>query len=143
MKSGTIKLIIDSALEHIALVGMAVNTISGEAGFSQETADQMELAVVEAVNNAMKHAYGNRAGREIAVIIEIGPDGITFQVRETGKPMAALNVPELNFDPGDIANLPVSGMGLYLIHQIMDEVCYASSEGTNILTMIKKLAPTV
>jgi len=139
MRNGTIRLIIDSVPEHVFLVGVAVNKICAEAGFGQETADQIELCVVEAVNNAIEHAYKNTAGNDVEVMIELTSSGITVKVCDAGESMRSLKQSKLDFDPSDIANLPEGGMGLYLIQQIMDTVRYESFGKKNILTMTKKL----
>lgn len=47
----------------------------------------------------------------------------------------------LDFDPGDIQSLPESGMGLQIIHEIMDEVDYRSDAGVNRLSLMKSMAP--
>ena len=51
-----------------------------------------------------------------------------------------MGVPVFEFDPTDVANLPEGGMGLHLIHSVMDEVRYHSEGGRNALTMRRRLA---
>ncbi len=140
MRDRSIKLTINSELKHVALIGMAVNKIASDTELSQEMSDQMELCVVEAVNNAIQHAYRNKAGYEVEVMIEFTSTGMTFEVCDTGESMESLKTPTLEFDPDDRANLPEGGMGLYLIHQIMDAVRYERSGNKNILSMTKKFS---
>lgn len=132
-----IKLIISSNLTNISLIGMAVNKICAQIPLNKIEAYQIELCVVEAVNNVIKHAYKNETGHDVVVSIKLYLDRITFLVCDTGKAMELKQAADLEFDPADLENLPESGMGLVVIHQIMDEVAYKTIEDRNVLTMTK------
>jgi serine/threonine-protein kinase RsbW len=45
--------------------------------------------------------------------------------------------PRLDYCPKDVAGLPEGGMGLYIMHQVMDRVEYASEGGRNVLTLTR------
>ena len=135
-----IKLTIDSRLENIGLLGLAVQTLCADLGFSKVEAYQIQLCVVEAVTNVVKHAYRGQPGKEATVVATLHPQRISFQVLDTGETMESLSRAPREFDPADLAALPESGMGLHLIHTIMDEVDYQTTGGVNILTMTKHLS---
>jgi serine/threonine-protein kinase RsbW len=132
-----IKLTINSRLENIGLVGLAVQTLCREAGFDEVETYRIQLSVVEAVANVIKHAYHCRPGHEATVTISIDPDRITFRIMDTGQAMNLLYWKPLEFDPTDRANLPEGGMGLHIIQKVMDGVDYRTEGGINILTMYK------
>lgn len=132
-----IKLIIDSDLTNVSLIGITVNKICTQIPLNKIEAYQIELCVVEAVNNAIKHAYKNETGHDVTVFIKLYLDRITFLVCDTGKTMELKQPADLKFDPADLENLPESGRGLFIIHQIMDEVTYETIEDRNVLTMTK------
>ena len=132
-----IKLIIDSDLANVSLIGMAVNKICTQIPLDKIEAYQIETCVVEAVTNVIKHAYKNETGHDVAVSIKLHPDRITFLVCDTGKAMAPKQPAELEFDPDDLENLPEGGMGLFIIHKIMNAVSYKTIENRNVLTMTK------
>jgi serine/threonine-protein kinase RsbW len=139
-----IKFSIDSRLENIGLVGSAVQTLSSNLGFSKVEAHRIQLCIVEAVTNIVKHAYGTEAGHEIGVEVSIQPDRISFRITDTGEAIKSLSPTPLQFDPADRASLPERGMGLHIIHKLMDEVEYHTADGINILTMHKnrpKISP--
>ncbi|MDY6845287.1 MAG: ATP-binding protein [Thermodesulfobacteriota bacterium] len=139
MMNKAVKLTIDSVLENVSLIGIATNAICSSIVDNKEEVYQMELCVVEAVNNCIEHAYKNKSGHEVEVIIELNLDNIIFKVCDTGENMEPGKVSEFSFNPDDIASLPEGGMGLFLIHQIMDEVSYENIGKRNILTMTKEL----
>lgn len=136
-----VQLVIDSLLHNVSLVGVAVNSMCRSLSLLQVDAYQVELCVVEAVTNAIKHAYNNQPGFSVQINFAVYSDKLVINVCDEGRPMPALVVPSLDFDPTDLEHLPEGGMGLFLIHQIMDEVTYVSQHGKNVLTMVKRLPP--
>jgi len=131
-----IKLEIDSCLENVPLVGMAVNKICSSLKMSKIRAYEMELCVVEACTNAIKHAYEKKSGHKVKVAISIDDEKVVFKICDTGKSMdpKKLYLEELN--PYDLAE---SGRGLVIMHKLMDKLDYKTENGKNILTMIKQL----
>ena len=73
-------------------------------------------------------------------IFAVYPGKITLIVCDESYTMETFTVPSLKFDVNDLQHIPESGMGLFLIHSIMDEVTYTSRHDRNVLTMIKNLA---
>jgi len=132
-----IKLIIDSDLANVSLIGMAVNKICTQIPLNNIEAYQIETCIVEAVTNVIKHAYRNETGHDVTVFIKLYLDQITFLVCDTGKSMNPEQSADLEFDPDDLENLPEGGMGLFIIHKIMNEVSYKTIENRNVLTMTK------
>lgn len=133
--------IIDADLEGVAPVARAVRTLA-EPAMGSEGADDVELALVEAATNVIRHGYGPEGG---PVRIEARLDGtqVTLRIHDWGRPipgeaLAAAGLNRFDFDPLDLDSLPEGGMGLSLITLLMDEVGYRSDAGQNILTMVRR-----
>ena len=58
--TGEIVLGIPSEDEHIYLLDLVVSYVAKKMEFDEETAEQVNLAVIEAGTNAMKHGNGSR-----------------------------------------------------------------------------------
>jgi len=140
---GTIHLEIDSRLSDVALIGIAVRRL-GAVVLGEDIATELEIGVVEAVNNAIEHAYQWQAGHPVRVAVYLDDDTVRLDVADRGRPMppgfnlCAAALPP--FDPGDLDSLPEGGMGLALIRSAADEVSYASRDGWNVLTLIRRKA---
>ena len=98
----------------------------------------IQLALEEAVVNAMNYAYAAGTEGEIRVKAEGDASAIKFEIRDRGIPFD----PTLADDP-DIT-LPAEerkegGLGIFLIRNYMDEVRYERVGQENILTLTKKL----
>lgn len=134
-----IRLIIDSRLENISLVGGAVRGIADTLSMDSTIRYQLELCVVEAVTNDIKHAYHCQAGHSVEVDVLLYPDRLTFKICDSGESMNPAKVTPFSFDPLKVETLPERGMGIYILNSLMDEVHYETISGRNILTLIKYL----
>lgn len=130
----------DSRLDHVELLARAVRALCASTKLDPRDCARVELALVEAANNSVRHAYRTEPGHLLEVVFTEYDDRFVVEVSDEGKPMATLETPLLDFDPTDIENLPTGGMGLFLIHSVMDEVEYRSAAGRNTLAMTKRLA---
>jgi serine/threonine-protein kinase RsbW len=144
MNLRSVKFVIDSNLENVTLVGMSVNRLCSSASFSDIDCYNIELCVVEAVTNSIRHSYGGEHGHEVKVVFTLTQEDVILDVYDNGPPMN----PEL-LDKADIMSscddrrgiecIPEGGRGLGIIKAIMDAVAYGSEKGENRLTMRKKL----
>lgn len=138
MKPRRIKLIIDSSLENVSLIGSAVNKICSLIPLSKLEAYQTELCVVEACNNVIEHAYQYASNHEVEVVVSVHMDRIVFEICDTGRALKRQPKAALEFDPDDLQSLPEGGMGLYIMNNFMDKVAYQSVDGKNVLTLAKR-----
>ena len=135
---------IDSDVKNVSLIGMSVNRLCLAASFSTIDAFNIELCVVEAVTNSIRHCYGGNVGHEVKVVFSLTQEDMVLDIYDTGPPMepdlldrAAIQCAEE--DPIDIESIPEGGRGLSIIREIMDSVVYRSEQEENCLTMKKKL----
>jgi serine/threonine-protein kinase RsbW len=137
--SKTIAFLIDSKLKNVSLAGVALRGICSYLSLSEIDTYYLELSVVEAVNNAIKHAYDGQEGHVVEVTITYSTDEITLKISDTGRKMSLYSPGSLDFNPDDLPTLPEHGLGLYIINSVMDEVHYDSEDEKNTLTMRKYL----
>lgn len=137
----SIKLLVGSRQANVRLLGLAVHAFCTYLNFGETEAYQVELALVEAVTNVIRHAYDGQPGRDVEVTVTLQPRCLSFQVKDTGRPLPALNLEALDFDPADVDHLPEGGMGLVIMHHVMDRVEYCRVGEANILKMEKHFTP--
>ncbi|MBI5170994.1 MAG: ATP-binding protein [Candidatus Eisenbacteria bacterium] len=130
----------DSRLGNVELLARAVRGLVSAAGMPGRECAHVELALVEAVNNVVRHAYHGEPGHRVEVTATVDGASLVLEVADEGTPMPPHGTPVLDFDPDDLASLPEGGMGLYLIHSVMDSVEYHSRDGRNVLVMTHRIA---
>lgn len=137
-----IKLTIESDLEDVFLIGMTINRLCSITPFSDSECYKIELCVVEAVNNAIIHAYQNERGHEVEVIFSMDTRTLTIDICDTGRSMDAdilqtSRMPSFDQDKDEM-EVPERGRGLAIIKEVMDDVTYKTIEGKNWLTMSRE-----
>jgi serine/threonine-protein kinase RsbW len=137
MSSKTLHLSIDSKFSDVSLIGHAVRGICACSPLSVEVYDDMEICVVEAVNNAIAHAYRRQGGFRVETAITLHQDRISFEISDFGAAIREFTPRSLEFDPQVIDSIPESGMGLFIIETIMDEVSYRSENGRNTISFCR------
>lgn len=137
-----ILLTLDSRLENVALAGRAAYGLGAEAGLEPSDCDLLELCVVEAVTNAVVHAYGGAPGHEVRLHVSVYEDRLELQVMERGSPMppGLLERPEPEL-PEEISELAENGRGLFILRSFFDTLDYVSDARGNVLTLVKRVPP--
>jgi len=137
LRTGKITLSIESQFRNVFLIGLAVKKIASFAQLSDQVAFEMEVAVVEAVNNAVEHAHHYQGDKLVTVRIRTRLDQIIFTIIDNGAP--------INFEAAIAASVVKSaraaelGRGLTMMHALMDEVRYERTIHSNHITMVKYL----
>jgi serine/threonine-protein kinase RsbW len=98
----------------------------------REFHDEMLTAFGEAFNNIVIHGYRGRDNGMLDIEAELSPAQMTLRLMDTGQECAFDEV-----DPPDFASIPESGMGVYMIHALVDEVHYRGGP-PNVLSLIKR-----
>ena len=87
------------------------------------TKDDVVLALAEAAQNVVKHAYnGNPTGDTMRVEISFKDSQLIIEIYDKGKPV----IPE-NIKPRQLDDVKPGGLGTFFIGQIMDEVTFKTS----------------
>jgi len=131
----TIDLSIESKLELVETVESLANSASAKLGFDEVDAGWIELAVREAVVNAIKHGNQYLAGKQVDVQFLVGPDALSIYVRDRG----------MGFDPASLLDplepenlLNPTGRGILWMRAFMDEVEYSAHPEGGCVVRMKK-----
>ncbi|WP_294615085.1 ATP-binding protein [Roseovarius sp.] len=106
-------------------------------GVSDDTCGSVELAMAEALNNIVEHAYAGEQSRDIRLSVSIKPERLCCHVRDGGAPLPDLCLPQGGLpDPSGPRNdLPEGGFGWFLIRALTERVTYERRDGMNHLTL--------
>jgi serine/threonine-protein kinase RsbW len=140
--ASALSLKIDSDLATVGPVARAVRALCSES-LADEALDELELGLVEALNNVIKHGYAGQKGSSVEVQVGLKADRVVIDIIDQAAPMPAEALqprdPWGAIDSANLEHLPESGMGLALIQMTMDEVAYSSAAGVNRLQLTKLL----
>ena len=139
----TIKFIIESNLEDVALIGMSINRLCSLNSVLEQESFKIELCVVEAINNSIIHAYENQKGHKIEVNFTLSSNELIIDVYDTGKIMdqeqlKSRNLSAIEINPDNL-EMALSGRGLAIMKEFMDQVSYKTTDGMNCLSLKKRV----
>ena len=123
--------------DHLDEIRDFVAREARQAGFSDKAVYSIQLAADEAASNIIEHAYAGRSDASFELTCECTNDrlimiftdrGLSFDITKVDKPDIK----------ADLFKRKIGGLGVYLIHKLMDEVSYKSTNSGNMLTLIKQ-----
>ena len=125
------KLSIPNKKEYVVSARLAATSVAGIHGFDIEKVEDIRLAVGEACNNVVLHGRGSKS---IDIQIQFEGNQMEICVSDRGKGFVPQTIKVV--DPKDYSG---SGLGLFIIDAVMDELIVESEKekGTTI-RMIKK-----
>jgi serine/threonine-protein kinase RsbW len=132
----TLELSIESKIEFVDMVSSVVKSVSTKMGFDEDDTNWIELAVHEAVINAITHGNKHAADKQVDVKFVLEKEVLTIYVRDRGEGFDPNQLP----DPTDADNLlKPSGRGIFYMRTFMDEVEHSSHpEGGSVVRLTKR-----
>ncbi|MGA2821907.1 MAG: GNAT family N-acetyltransferase [Bacteroidales bacterium] len=118
----SIKMTFPNKLSYSFIVQLFVREIAKVIGFSGNQLDQIDIAIEESVSNVMIHA-SDEENPTFDVICEKIPGGIKIVLKEMGIPFDPERVKKYELTK-NLDDLSTSGLGIYLIQKMMDELSF-------------------
>ena len=117
-KPDGVTLKITSSAKYVSPLGEAINALCLYASGSESCAQAVQLAVVEAVNNVIIHAYNNQADNDI--IVQWHQENRHLYVEIVDYGLSLTSLPEAILPAFDAE----SGRGWWIINSCVDEYYY-------------------
>ncbi|WP_170774781.1 ATP-binding protein [Ruegeria lacuscaerulensis] len=106
-------------------------------GLPAHKAGDVKIALAEAINNVVEHAYAGVTPAQVKVRCRLNQDWLEILISDTGNPLPGFRVPEGM--PAALGSsrdeLPEGGFGWFLIHELTSDIRYERSNGCNWLSL--------
>lgn len=139
-------LVINSDLSEVKVLANHFRMFCSDNQLNEDFSGVLELALVEAVNNIVIHAYENILGFKISAQFKIIDSEIIITLVDTGKTYKDEKISEnklksslQNQTDVETKDLAEGRWGLGLIHSIADEINRHRENDSNILTIKKSI----
>ncbi|MFX3634378.1 MAG: anti-sigma B factor RsbW [Candidatus Pristimantibacillus sp.] len=130
-----ISITIPANAEYVDIVRLALYGVANKAGFSYEEIEDMKVAVTEACNNVVLHAYSGNPFGMIEIVFEVQRDHICIRVKDSGSSFpyekTVNKVTSLHNKP--LREINAGGLGLFMMHALMDHVEVRTDIGTEVI----------
>jgi len=134
------ELTIDARVGNLNMVIRFISERLEAAGCSMKQQAQMTIAAEEVFVNIASYAYGQMSGGA-TVRVAIG-DEIIVEFEDGGRPYNPIARKDPDITIGT-EKREVGGMGVFMVKKLMDSVEYRRDKDKNILTLRKKLTPSL
>ena len=136
MSGETKEFTLPSRLESVEKAASEADDFAKQCGYNEEALFGVDMAVREAVANAVKHGNHEDETKPVEISLKNLNEGFEISVRDYGAGFAVEEIP----DPTNPENLlKASGRGILFMRSFMDSVEWAKhSEGGTIVKMLKK-----
>jgi len=133
----TTRLVLPSHIEAVADAAAAAADFARSCGLADEAAFGVDMAVREAITNAIVHGNKEDDTKQVEVTLNCSTHAVEIEVRDQGEGFDPDRVP----DPTAAENLlKTSGRGNFLMRSFMDEVTWeARPDVGTIVRMVKRL----
>jgi len=122
----TTELTLPSRIETVAKAANAVADFVSRSGISEEAAFGIDMAVREAVTNAVVHGNAQDEQKAVELTLKSSPEAVEITVHDQGQGFSPEEVP----DPTAEENiLKTSGRGIFFMRTFMDEVTWSIRPG--------------
>jgi len=122
--------------DRLRTMRAAVSDAAAASGCGEACIRDIVIAVDEACQNVIRHAYKGEPGNDVVVDMRYMPEYLVFYVIDFGPPA---NVDEIK--PRPLDELRPGGLGTHFIKECMDETEFrALPDGAgNMLEMVKRI----
>lgn len=114
-----VELRVQSRADRLRVVRAVVAEAARSAGASAPCVRDMVIAVDEACQNVIRHAYGGRPDGEIILQISRLDDRLIFDLVDFAAPVDASVI-----RPRDVTEVRPGGLGTHFINECMDEAVF-------------------
>ncbi len=143
LKKNKVKIRFPSSTDNLEMIRDFVRKLSLKAGFEEEAADHIALAVDEACTNVIKHAHKYNARRMIDLNVQYTAEKFEVTITDKGKGFDPARMPKPDLDKY-MHEARKGGLGIHLMRTLMDEVNYTFNPGVkNQVVLVKYLKPGI
>jgi serine/threonine-protein kinase RsbW len=135
-KTVTVELDVPSSIGMLEAADVLVEHVAAAAGFDPDSSQAIQMALHEALVNAIVHGNDEDETRRVNVELAARADGVAVRVRDEGRGFDPTRVPD-PLTPEGLCK--PSGRGVFLMRMLMDKVAFRQlANGGMEVTMRKR-----
>lgn len=122
---------IGSVIDNLRVVENAIDTLTSDAGISQDSYGKILIGTLEAVNNAIVHGNKSDINKFVNVEFKIEKGSLKVKVTDEGNGFKPSEIPDPTL-PENIEAL--AGRGVFLMTKLADEIKFNDSGNSVTMT---------
>ena len=134
----TLELSLANDLREMSVVAAEIDDFCTAQHLATEIAYAANLAIEELLTNSISHGYDDDEPHRIEIILRREPDDLVIVIVDDSAPFDPSRAPGPDV-AAPLADRDPGGLGLLLVHQVMDGIEYRRLQGCNIVTLTKNI----
>ena len=131
------KISLANDLEEIAVVGARIDEFCESHDIPPQVAYAVNVSVDELLNNTISYGFTDEEPHTIELSLRLDDDAVVVQIVDDGQEFESSGVPEPDIEAA-LEDRAVGGLGLFIVHQMMDSVEFRREDGRNVVIIAKK-----
>ena len=136
MNEETLEISLVNDLREIARVAAQIDEFCASQDITSEVAYAVNLALDELLTNTISYGYDDDEPHRIEITVGLEAEALDIVITDDSAAFDLSNAPTPDIG-ASLEERPLGGLGLFLVHQMMDSVEYRREGGRNIVTLKK------
>ena len=128
-------------LKELAVIAERVDEFCGRHEIAPTVAYQINLSLDELLTNTISYGYADDARHEIRIDLSIDGGRLIVRIEDDARQfdLSAMDPAKADTD-SSLEDRTPGGLGIFLVHQMMDSVSYRRENNKNVVVLGKKFA---
>ncbi len=136
MNEETLEISLVNDLREIARVAAQIDEFCASLDLTSEVAFAVNLALDEILTNTISYGYDDDEPHRIEITVGPEAEALAIVIVDDSAAFDLSSAPTPDIGTS-LEERPLGGLGLFLVHQMMDSVEYRREEGCNMVTLKK------
>lgn len=142
MDKDRVEISIANDVHEIADVAARIDEFCEARGIGPKTANAVNVSLDELLTNTIDYGYEDDGPHRIGIALSRQADDLVVEIEDDSREFdPSGSPPDVDLD-ASLEDRVVGGLGLFLVHELMDSVDYHRDEGRNFVTLKKSLTET-
>ena len=124
-------------LRELARIAERIDEFCEDRNLGPQIGYAVNLSVDEILTNTISYGYDDEEPHEIEIVVSMQGDAIVVVIVDDSTAFDLSQTPDADVE-SSVEERALGGLGLFLVHQMMDGVEYRHMDGRNVVTLTKK-----
>ena len=137
----SLKVSLVNDLQELARIAARIDEFCEDRNLGPQIGYAVNLSVDEILTNTISYGYDDEEPHEIDIVVSMQADDIVVVIVDDSTAFDLSQTPDADVE-SSVEERALGGLGLFLVHQMMDGVEYRRMDERNVVTLTKKTTLT-
>ena len=133
----SLKISLVNDLQELARIAERIDEFCEDRNLGPQIGYAVNLSVDEILTNTISYGYDDKEPHEIEIVVSMEGDAVVVVIVDDSTAFDLSQAPDADIE-SSVEERALGGLGLFLVHQMMDGVEYRRVDERNVVTLTKK-----